>query len=98
MVFGWMNKPESCKTCVGWSWGCNGYVPASGTGENGVLVVAEAAGEHEQKEGMPLVGKAGYYLWQNLARIGIEREGFRIHNVLSINPNPRKILPEIVSS
>lgn len=84
-------KPDHCKGCYGWQWGCNGYVPASGTGENGVLVVAEAAGEHETIEGMPLVGKAGFYLWQNLGRIGIQREGFKCHNVLSCRPPENKL-------
>lgn len=84
-------KPSSpCGTCVGNKWG-KAYVPASGTGENGVLVIAEAAGEHEAKEGMPLVGKAGYYLWQNLARAGIEREGFMCHNALSCRPPDNKL-------
>jgi uracil-DNA glycosylase family 4 len=87
-------KPDFCKGCIGYSWSCKEYVPASGTGDNGVLVIAEAAGEHETKEGMPLVGKAGYYLWQNLARVGIEREGFRIHNVLSCRPPNNKLAKE----
>lgn len=85
-------KPvDPCSTCVGWNWGKTGYVPASGTGENGVLVVAEAGGEHEAIEGMPLVGKAGHYLWQQLARVGIEREGFRCHNALSCRPPNNKL-------
>lgn len=83
-----MLKPSTpCASCKGWQWDRGaGYVPASGTGDNGVLVLAEAAGEHETKEGMPLVGKAGYYLWQNLLRVGIERADFRVHNVLSCRP------------
>lgn len=86
-------KPSNpCASCVGWSWDRGyGYVPASGTGDNGVLIIAEAAGEHEVKEGMPLVGKAGYYLFQNLKRINIDREGFRIHNVLSCRPPENKL-------
>jgi uracil-DNA glycosylase family 4 len=85
-------KPISpCATCLGYSWGHDGYVPASGTGENGVLVVAEAAGAHEAKEGLPLVGDAGYYLWSQLRRVGIEREGFKCHNVLSCRPPDNKL-------
>jgi uracil-DNA glycosylase family 4 len=61
-------------------------VPAEGTGSNGVLVVLEAAGEQEAYSGLPTVGKAGQFLWQNLARAGIDREGFKIHNVLSCQP------------
>lgn len=80
-------KPSHCDSCLGRSWDSGrGYVPAEGSGENGVLVIAEAAGEHETIEGMPLVGKAGHYLFQHLKRVGIEREGFRLHNVLSCRP------------
>lgn len=82
-----LSKPTHCGSCLGKSWDSGrGYVPADGSGENGVLVVAEAAGEHETLEGMPLVGKAGHYLFQHLKRVGIEREGFRLHNVLSCRP------------
>lgn len=87
-------KPSHCHGCIGYKWSCQEYVPASGTGENGVLIVAEAAGENETKEGMPLVGKAGYYLFQNLQRVGIEREGFRIHNVLSCRPPNNRLAKE----
>mgnify|MGYP001610632982 CR=1 FL=1 len=86
-----MSKPDHCRSCIGWQWGCSGYVPVSGSGENGVLLVAEAPGEHEAKEGVALVGKAGYYLFSQLQRAGIEREGFRIHNVLSCRPPDNKL-------
>ena len=55
-------------------------------GGSGVLLIAEAAGEQEELDGTPLVGPAGQYLWSQLQRIGIEREGFRVHNVLSCRP------------
>ena len=84
-------KPDHCKSCLGYQWGHEGFVPASGSGKNGVLIVAEAAGENEAEQGTPLVGKAGYYLFQNLARVGIEREGFRCHNVLSCRPPDNKL-------
>lgn len=89
-----LNKPESCRGCP---LSCSplgsmmGFVPASGSGDNGVLVVLEAAGEHEVAEGIPTVGKAGYFMWQNLKRVGIEREGFRIHNVVSCRPPDNKL-------
>lgn len=68
-----------------------GYVPAHGSGENGVLIVLEAAGADEEIEGIPVVGKAGYTLFQQLKRVGIERDGFRIHNVLSCRPPDNKL-------
>ena len=63
-----------------------GHVPASGSGSNGVLLIAEAAGEDEAREGTPLIGTAGQYLWSQLQRVGIQRDGFRVHNVLSCRP------------
>lgn len=84
-------KPNiPCKNCVLFGDGC-GYIPASGPGSNGVLVVLEAGGEQEAKEGTPTVGKAGHFLWSTLARCGIDREEFRVHNVLSCRPPENKL-------
>lgn len=63
-----------------------GYVPAHGEATRGVLIVGEAGGEHEAKEGMPLVGKAGSFFWSQMQRVGLSREGFMTHNVLSCQP------------
>lgn len=93
-----IQKPSSCGGCTLYEHPHGkktGFVPASGDGSNGVLIVAEAAGEHEELEGMPLVGKSGYALFQDLARIEhdgkpIQREGFMVHNVLSCRPPDNK--------
>lgn len=85
-----LQKPDSCKPCVLYGNGC-GFVPADGTGSNGVLVVLEAAGQDEAAEGKPTIGKAGHYLWSQLARTGLERDDFRIHNVLSCRPPDNKL-------
>src|SRR3990167_2841867 len=85
-------KPSMCEGCPlqvidpG-----GGFVPAHGSGDNGVLMVLEAAGGDEAAAGIPTVGRAGHYLWSQLARAGIEREGFRIHNVCSCQP-PKNFL------
>ncbi len=84
-------KPAHCQSCLGWGWGCDGYVPASGSGENGVLIVAESAGEVEAADGMPLIGKAGHFFWSEMSRVGVEREGFKCHNVLSCRPPDNKL-------
>jgi uracil-DNA glycosylase family 4 len=89
-----IQKPSSCAGCTFYSkpYGKpTGFVPADGTGENGVLVVLEAPGESEEQMGRSTVGKAGHFLWHNLKRIGIDREGFRIHNVLSCTPPENKL-------
>lgn len=88
-------KPSSCNGCPLFSppfGGCYGYVPADGTGDSGVLIVLEAAGEDERHAGRPVVGKAGQYLFQQLKRVGLERDIFRIHNVLSCQPPGNKLV------
>lgn len=85
-----LDKPKSCMGCPLWQGG-KGWVPASGSGKNGVLVVLEAAGKDEAESGVPTVGKAGHYLWSNVARVGLDREDFRIHNVLSCRPPDNKL-------
>lgn len=66
-------------------------MPASGTGANGVLLVGEAGGEHEAAAGEGFVGKAGHFLFQQLKRVGIERDSFKIANVLSCRPPENKL-------
>lgn len=83
-------KPATCQGCVLYGTG-QGFVPASGDGTNGVLIVLEAAGEQEAHAGIPLVGRAGQYFWSQLLRVGLSREGFRVHNVLSCRP-PNNVL------
>lgn len=81
-------KPSSCLRCP-LAGNMQGFVPAHGpiSGDsNGVLVVLEAAGESEEKEGIPTCGRAGHFLWSNLKAAGIERDNFVVHNVLSCRP------------
>lgn len=88
-------KPSSCQGCVGCNWsGGKGYVPSSGTGDNGVLILGEAAGEHEAQEGQGFVGKAGLYLFQNLQRAGIYRDGFKIDNIIHCRPPNNRLVGE----
>ncbi len=90
-------KPDSCQGCPLYEapYGKpTGFVPAHGSGDNGVLIVLEAAGEDEENVGIPVVGKAGQYLWSQLQRVGVLREGFRIHNVLSCRPPENKLIKQ----
>lgn len=83
-------KPDSCRECPGWNWltpsSGKGFVPGSGTGSNGVLMVFEAAGADEVLAGEPLRGKAGFKFTTMLQRAGLHRDDFRICNVLSCRP------------
>jgi uracil-DNA glycosylase family 4 len=90
-----IDKPTTCSGCplyeAPFGKTC-GYVPRDGSGSNGVLVVLEAAGAEEEEAGRPTVGSAGQYLWTQLLRVGIERDGFMIHNVLSCRPPDNKLI------
>ena len=82
--------PSSCHGCVLFG-EHKGFVPAEAAGHNGVLVVLEAAGADEELAGVPTVGKAGFYLWSQLAKAGLKREDFWTHNVLSCKPPENRL-------
>ncbi len=67
-----------------------GFIPSCGDGP--ILIVGEAGGKDEEVQGVPLVGASGFGLFQQLSRIGIERESFTIHNVLSCTPPNNQLL------
>lgn len=52
----------------------------------GVLIVGEAPGEFEAKEGKPFVGAAGKLLDHLLRLAGLNRDDFAVHNVISCRP------------
>lgn len=83
-----LQKPSTCSTCYGHTWGANGYVPGYGTGDNGVLLVGESAGGHEAENGVPFFEKAqaGSLAERAFKLMGSPRESYGIHNVLSCRP------------
>jgi uracil-DNA glycosylase len=91
-----LNKPaEICSRCPLYSGPFGkkvGFSLPDGKMTSGVAIVAEALGADEEKEGLPLVGASGYTLFQQLARIDIERDQFRILNVLSCRPPDNKLV------
>jgi uracil-DNA glycosylase family 4 len=56
------------------------------------MIVAEALGKDEELEGMALVGKSGYALFQQLKRVDIERDDFTIFNVIACRPPDNKLV------
>ena len=79
-------------------------VPVFGSGPvpSAVMIVGEAPGREETKEGLPFVGKAGRFLVSMLEEVfGKGRDGFYITNVVKVWPTEntkrlktRKPLPE----
>jgi uracil-DNA glycosylase len=69
-------------------------VPGEGDASADVMIVGEAPGASEDKQGRPFVGRAGKLLDQLLAEAGLEREQVYITNVVKARPpgnrDPRK--------
>jgi uracil-DNA glycosylase len=56
------------------------------------LVIAEAPGREEQKQGKPLVGSGGHVFDSLLSDAGIDRDGLTIVNCINCRP-PKNIFP-----
>lgn len=64
-----------------------------------LMVIGEAPGFYEDKEGEPFVGRAGLLLTEMLKSIGFNRSEIYIANILKCRPpNNRDPLPEEVAS
>lgn len=82
-------KPSSCSGCVLYEppFGKHdGFSKISGAGDKSVLIVAEALGEDEELQGIPLIGKSGHFLFSQLARVGLERDDFTLSNTILCRP------------
>jgi uracil-DNA glycosylase family 4 len=81
------SKPSSCEGCSCHSHGTD-FSRVDGTGSLGVMIVAEASGEFEQRESVPLVkwAPAGSILQRAFTRMGLSREQFSLTNCLRCRP------------
>ena len=70
---------EPCETCTN-------FVPGEGPAPAEVMIVGEAPGASEDKQGRPFVGRAGKLLDELLAEAGLGREDVFITNVLKARP------------
>lgn len=80
-------KPAGCQGCALHSHGTD-FSQVEGTGSSGVLICAEASGEHEQREQLPLRpwAPAGGVLERAFRRMGLDRKMFSITNVVRCRP------------
>jgi len=61
-------------------------VPGEGSADSPLLIVGEAPGADEDRQGRPFVGRAGQLLTKMLGAIHVEREEVFIANVLKCRP------------
>lgn len=80
-------KPNSCLGCPIHDHGCD-FSAVEGTCANGVLVVAEASGEMEARDQLPLrpYAPSGAVLERCLRRMGLDRKQFSITNCVRCRP------------
>jgi DNA polymerase len=66
--------------------GATNIVPGEGNHDADVMLVGEAPGASEDKQGRPFVGRAGKFLDQLLGEAGLERGDVYITNVVKARP------------
>jgi DNA polymerase len=87
-------RVKNCRAC-GLREGCTQTVFGVGNTEADLLIVGEAPGAEEDRQGEPFVGRAGQLLNAMLLAIGFQREQVFIANILKCRPpNNRDPKPE----
>ncbi|HEV2235947.1 MAG TPA: uracil-DNA glycosylase, partial [Ktedonobacterales bacterium] len=66
--------------------GTHHAVPGAGSAQAEVMLIGEAPGQHEDRQGLPFVGQAGGFLDELLALAGLERSQVFIANVVKHRP------------
>jgi uracil-DNA glycosylase family 4 len=93
-----MIKPEQCRGCPLFEKG-EGYAFGEGPQDSKVLLLGEALGAEEAKQGRPFVGGAGRTLNYLLAKANVRRSELFITNVCRCRPPENRIpLPEEIAT
>lgn len=88
---------HACKLCE-LRKSCKRPVPLA-IGEVNAMIVAEAPGQWEDEYGIPLIGKSGNTLWEQMKEAGAERQLFYISNSVKCRPpNNTKPTPEQIDN
>ncbi len=76
---------RKCTACPLWK-GTTLAVPGEGAKGIKIMVVGEAPGEEEDRQGLPFVGRSGKFLDQMLAIAGLDRKQLFITNTVKHRP------------
>ena len=80
-----MNSIKACRTCELRN-ECGAPV-APDSGSANVMMIGEAPGKDEDRNGLGFVGAAGQLVWKSLAKHGIVREDIHVTNVVKCWPS-----------
>lgn len=86
LLTGVYRQARSCARCAHLAATRTQVVFGAGNADASVMLVGEAPGADEDREGIPFVGRAGRLLTELLAQIGLAREDVFIANVLKCRP------------
>ncbi len=78
-------KVADCQACALRA-GCSQTVFGTGNRQAELMLIGEAPGQDEDRQGEPFVGRAGQLLNQMLAAIGHQREQVYIGNIIKCRP------------
>src|SRR5437660_1531957 len=82
-----LSRPDACRRCP-LDPVAEGFSLPEGTGSSGVMIAAEALGEAEVKDGLPLrpYAPAGSVFERALRRAGIDRQSLLLWNTVACRP------------
>jgi len=88
-----LQRPPECAGCPLNTIG-QGFSKPEGTGANGVLIMGEALGEQEARDGLPFRpgAPAGHVLEQAIKSLGMDRAQFVVWNVIACRPPQNELL------
>lgn len=89
MIISWeetLKNIYACQNCPLYQ-GITNKVPGCGNPHADVMIIGEAPGYYEDKQGLPFVGNAGNLLNKMLLSIGLQREEVYIANALKCRPD-----------
>src|SRR6266511_538100 len=78
-------EARDCRACPLWEIGTQ-TVFGAGPTDARVMVIGEAPGEHEDRQGIPFVGPAGRLFDQGLEKVGLRRERIWVTNTVKHRP------------
>jgi uracil-DNA glycosylase family 4 len=88
-----LQKPQTCRTCIGYPWGgCRGYSRVTGSGKIPLLLLGEASGAVEERRGEPFIGQAGEVLDRAIKLAGLNRDDYSVTNTIRCRPPENKLL------